>query len=184
MKGRRGFLPREVLMYQLEELIRTWSHCSFLECFVNMLSDKYLTILYFNYNFISMKSLPKFSAYAEQVLYPERVRNRRRLNQLLGIVAGAVIGLTQVSYHEKECLPDMNPPWLNQLWEALFPENICRLGNNPKEVLSQDMKNLTNRNLLETDEWFCVLDYSWKTETICVEMNLRFMDSIEITKWK
>lgn len=57
-----------------------------------------------------MKSIPKFSVHAEQVLYPEKVQNRKRIKQLLMVVTGAVIGLTQVSYHEKECLPDMNSP--------------------------------------------------------------------------
>lgn len=131
-----------------------------------------------------MKSLPKFSEHAERILYPKKVQNRKRIKQLLSVVTGAVITLTQISYREVECLPDMKYPWLNQLWETLSPENVCKFWNNTKEILSQEIKSLTAKNILETDEWFCVLDYSWKTKTVCVEMNLRFMNSIKITKWK
>lgn len=131
-----------------------------------------------------MKNMPPFSEHAEQVLYPEKIQNRKRIGYIVGIVVGAVIGLTQVWYHEKECLPEMRYPWLNQLWEALFPENVCRLGNNPKEILPQEFKNLTRKNLVTTDEWLCILDYSWETETVCVTMRLQPTNSIQVTKWK
>ncbi|MDD2694173.1 MAG: hypothetical protein PHY14_04575 [Candidatus Gracilibacteria bacterium] len=131
-----------------------------------------------------MKSLPKFSEHAERILYPKKVQNRKRIKQLLSVVTGAVITLTQISYREVECLPDMKYPGLNQLGETLSPENVCKFGNNTKEILSQEIKSLTAKNILETDEGFCVLDYSGKTKTVCVEMNLRFMNSIKITKWK
>ena len=176
--------PCECRNIGLKKRFKHVLHCNLLSYFVNFLSDKYLTILYFIYNFISMKSLPKFSEHAEQVLYPERIRNRRCLKWLLGFVAGAVIGLTQVSYREVECLPDMKYPWLNQLWEALFPENICKLRSDSEEILPQWLKNLTSRNLLKTGTGLCVLDYAWKTEVICADSSLQMKNSVRITKWK
>lgn len=43
-----------------------------------------------------MKNMPPFSEHAEQVLYPEKIQNRKRIGYIVGIVVGAVIGLTQV----------------------------------------------------------------------------------------